>query len=359
MAKDPLKVFRERIAAKASAQPSAGSDAAENIVETSESPSQAAAPERPMHAETQAMMERSIEQFRDPDALILPCNSIVIPDDLLRKLDPAHALELGMSMKENGQHQPIIVDPLPDGRWRLVSGLHRLSGKNMMSVREPMELSHKQIRAVKKGSASALVIGYLENASRKQFTPLQEASALTRLKEEFGCDQKALAERVHKSPSYVSKFLALNEASEEVKAAIEAGSLSMKRWYENRDRPITDLVDTDQPGKAETGLTPDQPSADDATAGGTAEEQKTEAGEGSQTAKASTKKKKVAEQRIAVPLSVGRKLAEILSLLADQHALAPIEIKSRATKKDIQAAIIARAEEIREAMEGVRDGHQQ
>lgn len=332
MAKNPLQALLKDKEKKA--QQSGQGKVAPESIEDSPSAEPEAVEHVPVRSETAAMVERSMDSMRDPDAFILPTSAIVIPALLLRDLNQEHAEETGESMRVNGQDTPIVVEQLADGHWQLVAGLHRLSGKNIMSELYPMELEHRQIRAVRKGSSSALLTAYRENASRLNFTAGEEAGALVLLLDELQCNQTELAVKVNKSKGHVSKLLALHEAPDDIKHAIDSGVLSLGRWYDNRGKSLAELLGG--------SLAP-------ALAG---EEEEEGEDQGEAKAAPAPKKKKTTEQRIAVPLSTAKNLAAMLAHLAELHDLPAIEIKSRATKADIQAVITMRGDEIADAVIG-------
>jgi ParB/RepB/Spo0J family partition protein len=345
---------------KSKQQAEQGAAAAAPVVEeggAAEASPAAPAP-APRNSEAAALAARSAESLRDPDALILPLGAIVIPRDLLRDLDRDHAEELAGEMAENGQLQPIVVDPMGDGRYKLVAGLHRYTGKTILAEREPMNMANHQIRATLKGSAHDLVIGYMENVKRKAFTPSEEAAALVRLQEHFQCNQQELAQRVQKSPGYVSKYLALHDADIEIKEAIDANELALSRWYNNRGKSLAELLGAPEPAAVQPAAGIGDPLAADAEESA---EQLSAEEEGQEPAapKAAPKKKKKGakpEQRLALPLSAGERLARLLATLAERYNLPGIELKSRATKADILAVLTTRLDDIAEAVEGDEGG---
>ncbi len=267
-----------------------------------------------MHGETAAMLRRSLDGLADPESLVLPVDAITM-DELLRPVNNAHMMELVASIREHGQIQPVIVAAVGDGTYKLIAGAHRLAAMQYLHS-AVNDLTYAQIRAVLHGSVSARVVAYTENAQRKDFDPSEEAAVLVDLMDEWQCDQQTLARRIGKSAAYVSRYINLHGADEQAKRQIDSGELTMRAWLSGRDPQAQDAADND---------------TDDAPA-------------------AAPKKKKRAEQRVAIPLSVARDLVELLGHVAVDLELQPITLDNRATKQDIQSALILRASEINEAL---------
>ena len=70
-------------------------------------------------------------------------------------------------------------------------------------------------------------MGLIENLQRDDLNPLEEASALKRLLEEFGLTHQEVAQAIGKSRATVSNLLRLLELNDDVKTALEAGRIEM------------------------------------------------------------------------------------------------------------------------------------
>jgi len=137
-----------------------------------------------------------------------------------RHFDEAALRELADSIVSQGLIQPIVVRPKGDG-FELVAGERRWRA---------MQLAKRHtIKAIvrdlddKAAAAHALI----ENIQRKDLNPIEEASALNRLLDEFTMTHAQVAESVGRSRASVTNLLRLLELRTEVKELLEQGGLSM------------------------------------------------------------------------------------------------------------------------------------
>jgi ParB family chromosome partitioning protein len=72
-----------------------------------------------------------------------------------------------------------------------------------------------------------LELALIENIQRENLNPIDEALAYQRLAEEFGLTQEQIATAVGKERSSVANFMRLLKLTEEVRANLAAGALSM------------------------------------------------------------------------------------------------------------------------------------
>jgi ParB family chromosome partitioning protein len=72
-----------------------------------------------------------------------------------------------------------------------------------------------------------MAMGLIENIQRDDLNPLEEASALKRLLEEFGLTHQEVAQAIGKSRATVTNLLRLLELNDDVKAALDAGRIEM------------------------------------------------------------------------------------------------------------------------------------
>jgi len=74
---------------------------------------------------------------------------------------------------------------------------------------------------------AAIAMSLIENIQRENLNPMEEALALSRLKEEFGLTHQQVADAVGKSRAMVTNLLRLMSLEADVKKLLEHGDLEM------------------------------------------------------------------------------------------------------------------------------------
>ena len=92
----------------------------------------------------------------------------------------------------------------------------------------------------------AVAVTLIENIQREDLNPLEEATTLQRLIDEFGMTHQAVSEAVGRSRASVSNLLRLLDLVPEVRQLIQEGRLEM-----GHARTIAALPEADQPAIAE------------------------------------------------------------------------------------------------------------
>src|SRR5271168_2953369 len=128
--------------------------------------------------------------------------------------------ELAESITANGVVQPILVRPLPNGRFQLIAGERRwLASQKAGKATIPAIL--RQV-----SDEQAMEITIVENLQRADLNPMEQARAFERLSREFHMTQEQMAQRTGKDRSTVSNFLRLLKLPSTVQARVESGELS-------------------------------------------------------------------------------------------------------------------------------------
>ncbi len=129
--------------------------------------------------------------------------------------------ELAASIRAQGLMQPIVVRPRAQGGYELIAGERRWRAAQIAG------LSHipAAIREVSDQQASAMAL--IENIQREDLNPLEEATALERLKDEFQLTQQQIADAVGKSRVAVTNLLRLLNLAAPVKEMLAAGAIEM------------------------------------------------------------------------------------------------------------------------------------
>ena len=128
--------------------------------------------------------------------------------------------ELAASISSTGVVQPILVRPLPSGRFQLIVGERRLlASKKAGKVTIPAIL--RQV-----SDEQAMEITIVENLQRTDLNPIEQARAYDRLSREFKLTQEQMAQRTGKDRASVANFLRLLRLPIEVQAKVENGELT-------------------------------------------------------------------------------------------------------------------------------------
>jgi ParB family chromosome partitioning protein len=134
--------------------------------------------------------------------------------------DEESLAELGLSIREVGLLQPIVVRPVGAGRYELVMGERRL--------RAAKDAGLATIPAIVRETSDDDMLrdALLENLHRAQLNPLEEAAAYQQLLDDFGCTHEELAGRIGRSRPQISNTLRLLKLSPPVQRRVAAGVLS-------------------------------------------------------------------------------------------------------------------------------------
>jgi len=154
-----------------------------------------------------------------------------LPVDILQRgryqprqdFEPTALQELADSIKAQGVVQPIVVRPLAaqPGRYEIIAGERRWRATQLAGLHEIPVV----VRDVPDQAAMAMAL--IENIQREELNPVEEATALQRLIDEFALTHSQAAEAVGRSRAAVTNMLRLLSLSEEAKHLLEKGELEM------------------------------------------------------------------------------------------------------------------------------------
>jgi ParB family chromosome partitioning protein len=151
----------------------------------------------------------------------LPLDAIVPNPRQPRSVFDEDAMaELAGSIREVGLLQPIVVRPVPDGRYELVMGERRWRAAQAAGL--------EKIPAIVRETADDELLrdALLENLHRAQLNPLEEAAAYQQMLDDFGCTHDELAQRLGRSRPQISNTLRLLNLTVPVQRRVAAGVLS-------------------------------------------------------------------------------------------------------------------------------------
>ena len=137
------------------------------------------------------------------------------------RMDPESIAELADSIKAQGVIQPILVRPVENGNFEIIAGERRWRASQLAGLtRVPVV-----IRTVP--DKSALAMALIENIQREDLNPLEEATGIQRLVDEFDMTHDAAAQAVGRSRSAVTNLLRLLNLSKAVQDLLMQGKIEM------------------------------------------------------------------------------------------------------------------------------------
>jgi ParB family chromosome partitioning protein len=141
-----------------------------------------------------------------------------------RTMDEAKLAELAESIRAQGVIQPIVVREIAGARgrtWEIIAGERRWRASKLAGLADvPVVVREVDDRTV-------VAMALIENIQREDLNPLEEASALQRLIDEFDLTHAQAAEAVGRSRAAVSNLLRLLELPPEIRTLVETRALEM------------------------------------------------------------------------------------------------------------------------------------
>jgi ParB family chromosome partitioning protein len=189
---------------------------------------------KPLSVETSKSAVSSNASFpeeSEPEAspVSIPKNSVVEadiasivpnPHQPRIRFDEEKLRELANSIQEHGILQPLVVTPLPEGRYELIAGERRLQAAKLAGLVTVPVL----VRDAEENEKLELAI--IENVQRHDLDPIEEAKAYARLMDEFGLTQEGTAKKMGKSRSAVANLLRLLTLPVEIQRAISEDKIT-------------------------------------------------------------------------------------------------------------------------------------
>jgi ParB family chromosome partitioning protein len=138
-----------------------------------------------------------------------------------KTMDQDKLAELAESIRAQGVIQPIVVRDLGGQRYEIIAGERRWRASQLAGLTEiPVVLREVDDRTV-------VAMALIENIQREDLNPLEEASALQRLIDEFDLTHAQAADAVGRSRAAVSNLLRLLELPREIRALVDTRALEM------------------------------------------------------------------------------------------------------------------------------------
>ena len=138
-----------------------------------------------------------------------------------RKTFDENALnDLANSIREHGIISPIVVNKCDGGKYMIIAGERRYRAAMKAGLEKVpaiiKELDDKQVQE----------ISLIENLQREDLNPIEAATGMKRLMDDFGLTQEQLAERLGKSRPAIANTLRLLSLAQEVVDLVRDGKLS-------------------------------------------------------------------------------------------------------------------------------------
>src|SRR5256885_4415796 len=157
-----------------------------------------------------------MEELRHiPVELIAPS-----PRQPRRTFEEEPLLALAESIKLRGVLQPVLVRPLPGGRYELIAGERRWRAAQIAELDSiPAIVRHRD-------DAASLEVALIENMAREDLNPVEAARACAALTEELGLSREEVGARVGRSRVAVSNLIRLLDLPDEALNFLEARELT-------------------------------------------------------------------------------------------------------------------------------------
>ena len=142
------------------------------------------------------------------------------PQQPRRHFDESDLTELSGSIKTHGVLQPILVRPIPGGKYEIVAGERRWRAAQRAGL-------HSIPAVIREfDEVEVLEIAIVENVQRTDLNPIEEAQGFQALIDRFGRTQQDIADAVGKSRPHIANMLRLLALPEDLQEMVRDGRLS-------------------------------------------------------------------------------------------------------------------------------------
>jgi ParB family chromosome partitioning protein len=142
------------------------------------------------------------------------------PNQPRRHFDEEALAALASSLGERGVLQPVLVRPLPGGRYELIAGERRWRAARLAGLERIPAIVRRH------DDAASLELAVIENMAREDLNPMEEARACAALVDELGLTREDVGRRVGRSRVAVSNLIRLLDLPDEAIELLERGALS-------------------------------------------------------------------------------------------------------------------------------------
>ncbi len=137
------------------------------------------------------------------------------------RMDPDALGELAASIKSQGLMQPLVLRPLGGENYELIAGERRWRAAQMAGL--------DRVPAVVRDvpDEAALAMSLIENIQRENLNPMEQASGVQRLVDEFDMTHEQAADAIGRSRSATTNLLRLLKLAKVVQDKVMEGELEM------------------------------------------------------------------------------------------------------------------------------------
>ncbi len=134
--------------------------------------------------------------------------------------DEDSLLALAGSIRASGVLQPVLVRPLPNGRYELIAGERRWRASRLAELESIPAIVRRH------DDAASLELALVENMAREDLNPVEEARACAALVEELSLTREEVGLRVGRGRVAVSNLIRLLDLPDEVLELLERRDLT-------------------------------------------------------------------------------------------------------------------------------------
>lgn len=128
-------------------------------------------------------------------------------------ITPESLAELAESIREHGILEPLVIAKTPAG-FQIIAGERRWRASKLIGLKKvPVVIKETSPQGM-------LEMAIVENVQRQDLNPLERAQAYRRLLDEFNLPNTEIAQRVGKSPAYISNTIRLLTLPDALKDAV-------------------------------------------------------------------------------------------------------------------------------------------
>lgn len=131
-------------------------------------------------------------------------------------ITPESLAELAESIREHGILEPLVIAKTPAG-FQIIAGERRWRASKLIGIQKvPVVIKETSPQGM-------LEMAIVENVQRQDLNPLERAQAYRRLMDEFNMTNSEIAQKVGKSPAYISNTIRLLTLPDALKDALMSG----------------------------------------------------------------------------------------------------------------------------------------
>lgn len=158
-----------------------------------------------------------------PVSLPIPINRVLPnPEQPRTEFDQDALRELAETIKVHGVMEPIIVEKYEDD-YILHDGERRTRAARLAGLDTIPAIVHPSLNGT--GPKTRLIKAMVANVQRADMTPLDEARAYKRMRDEFGMTIAEIGRSIGKNTNLIGQRLILNELEPEIQALVAQGLL--------------------------------------------------------------------------------------------------------------------------------------